>query len=73
MLMAILVLLDSSALAKRGIHVSAWWGLLLLPLYLVLRTRRARSTWALPVARVALVMAYAIAYAPALAVSSRAS
>jgi hypothetical protein len=30
---------DSAALRRAGVQVSAWWGILLLPLYVILRTR----------------------------------
>lgn len=66
----ILVLMDSSALAKAGIRVSPWWGLLVFPLYLLVRTRRAHSKWALPVTWLLLCVAYAMAAQPVFAALS---
>jgi len=40
--------LDRSRLISRGISVSGWWILLLVPGYLIERTRRAGSTAAIP-------------------------
>jgi hypothetical protein len=61
-----LVLMDSSALSKVGIRVSPWWGILLFPLYLLVRARRARSTWALPGIWLLLCVAYLLAAEPVL-------
>lgn len=69
-IMTLLVLMDSSALAKAGVRVSAWWGILLFPLYLVVRTKRAQSTWALPITWLFLSIAYQAAYEPILAAIS---
>lgn len=71
--MVVLVLLDSRALAKLGVRVSPWWGVLLIPPYLVVRTRRAQSTWALPITWLILVVVYLIAYAPILTATGRPS
>jgi hypothetical protein len=53
-----LVLQDSKALAKAGVRVSKWWGVLLLPVYLVLRTVRARSSIGIPLVWFALMVGY---------------
>jgi hypothetical protein len=58
-----LVIADSTALQRAGVKVSTWWGILLLPVYLILRTKRARSTVAVPVVWVALMVGYALASA----------
>jgi hypothetical protein len=39
---------DSQRLARRGIRLSPLWGWLLMPVYLIQRTRRAGSTVAIP-------------------------
>lgn len=54
------VLADSAALRAVGVRVSAWWGLLLLPVYVVLRTKRARSSPLVPVVFFALAVAYLV-------------
>jgi hypothetical protein len=41
--------LDSRRLREQGVMVSAWSVLLLIPVYLILRTKRAGSTPAIPV------------------------
>ncbi|GAB3935687.1 hypothetical protein ACFVWG_13715 [Kribbella sp. NPDC058245] len=51
---------DSAALRRAGVQVSAWWGILLLPVYLILRTRRARSSLAVPAVFFALAVAYLV-------------
>jgi hypothetical protein len=56
-----LVLADSSKLQRAGVRVSPWWGVLLLPVYLILRTKRAGSTVAVPVVWFALMVGYVLA------------
>lgn len=46
---ALLATLDQQRLAGAGRRVSVAWALLLVPVYLILRTRAARSTPAIPV------------------------
>jgi hypothetical protein len=62
----VLVVLDSRALSKAGVRLSPWWGILLLPVYLVLRTKRAHSTIAVPLLWLALVVGYGAATYPVL-------
>lgn len=52
------VVADSEALRRAGVRVSAWWGILLLPVYVVLRTRRASSSPIVPAVFFALAVAY---------------
>jgi MFS-type transporter involved in bile tolerance (Atg22 family) len=49
---------DSAALRRSGVRVSAWWGVLILPLYVILRTRRARRSPIVPAVFFALAAAY---------------
>ena len=49
---------DSAALRRSGVRVSAWWGVLLVPLYVILRTRRARRSPIVPAVFFALAVAY---------------
>lgn len=51
-----LVFADSQVLERAGVRVSKWWGVLLLPVYLILRTKRARSTAAIPLTWFGLVL-----------------
>jgi hypothetical protein len=51
---------DSAALRRAGVQVSAWWGILLLPVYVILRTRRASSSPILPAVFFALAVAYLV-------------
>ena len=51
---------DSAALRRAGVQVSAWWGILLLPVYVILRTRRARSSQIVPAVFFALAVAYMV-------------
>ena len=51
---------DSAALRRVGVQVSAWWGILLLPVYVILRTRRASSSPIVPAVFIALVVAYLV-------------
>jgi hypothetical protein len=71
--MTTLVILDSKALAKADVHVSAWWGILFLPVYLVLRSKRAGSSWAVPLLWLVLAIGYGIAVSPVLNAVSAAS
>jgi hypothetical protein len=52
---------DSAALEASGVRVSAWWGFFLVPVYLILRTVRARSTAAVPILWFVLVAVYVVA------------
>lgn len=54
------VLADSAALRRAGVQVSAWWGILLLPIYVILRTRRASSSPVVPVVFFALAVTYLV-------------
>jgi hypothetical protein len=49
---------DSAALRRVGVRVSAWWGILLLPVYVILRTRRAGKSPIVPAVFFALAVAY---------------
>jgi hypothetical protein len=49
---------DSAALRRAGVRVSAWWGVLLLPVYVILRTRRAGKSPMVPPVFFALAAAY---------------
>ena len=49
---------DSAALRRAGVAVSAWWGILLPPVYVILRTRRASSSPIVPAVFFALAVAY---------------
>lgn len=49
---------DSAALRRAGVRVSAWWGVLLLPVYVILRTRRAGRSPIVPAVFFALAVAY---------------
>jgi hypothetical protein len=51
---------DSAALRRAGVQVSAWWGVLLLPVYVILRTRRASSSPIVPAVFFALAVAYLV-------------
>jgi hypothetical protein len=51
---------DSAALRRAGVQVSAWWGILLLPVYVILRTRRASSSPIVPAVFFALAVAYLV-------------
>ena len=51
---------DSAALRRAGVQISAWWGILLLPVYVILRTRRARSSQIVPAVFFALAVAYLV-------------
>ena len=54
------VVADSAALRTAGVRVSAWWGILLLPVYVILRTRRAGSSPIVPAVFFALAVAYLV-------------
>ena len=54
------VLADSAALRRAGVQVSAWWGILLLPIYVILRTRRASSSPVVPAVFFALAVTYLV-------------
>ncbi|MGW5190533.1 hypothetical protein ACWEOO_14830 [Kribbella sp. NPDC004138] len=54
----VVVAADSAALRRSGVRVSAWWGILLLPVYVILRTRRARRSPVVPAVFFALAVAY---------------
>jgi MFS-type transporter involved in bile tolerance (Atg22 family) len=54
------VVADSAALRTAGVRVSAWWGILLLPVYVILRSRRAGSSPIVPAVFVALAVAYLV-------------
>jgi hypothetical protein len=54
------VLADSAALRKVGVQVSAWWGIVLLPVYVVLRTKRAGTSPIVPAVFFALAVAYLV-------------
>ncbi|QNE19418.1 hypothetical protein F1D05_17700 [Kribbella qitaiheensis] len=56
----VVVVADSTALRTAGVRVSPWWGILLLPVYMVLRTRRARSSPVVPAVFLALAVAYLV-------------
>ncbi len=45
-----LVFFDEKRLNERGVHVTSSWALILVPAYLVSRTKRAGSTPAMPIA-----------------------
>ena len=62
----VVVVADSETLRKAGVRVSAWWGILLLPVYVVLRTKRSRSSPMVPVLFFALFATYVISVAPIL-------
>jgi len=62
----VVVVADSGTLRKAGVRVSAWRGILLLPVYVVLRTKRARSSPMVPVLFFALFATYVISVAPIL-------
>src|SRR3954454_9944664 len=49
---------DSAALRRAGVRVSAWWGVLLLPVYVILRARRAGKSPIVPAVFFALAAAY---------------
>jgi hypothetical protein len=49
---------DSEALRRSGVRVSAWWGILVLPVYVILRTRRAGRSPIVPAVFFALAVAY---------------
>jgi FtsH-binding integral membrane protein len=49
---------DSAALRRADVRVSAWWGILLLPVYVVLRTRRAGRSPLVAAVFFALAVAY---------------
>jgi uncharacterized membrane protein len=51
---------DSAALRRADVQVSAWWGVLLLPVYVILRTRRASSSPIVPAVFFALAVAYLV-------------
>jgi hypothetical protein len=51
---------DSAALRRAGVQVSAWWGVLLLPVSVILRTRRASSSPLVPAVFFALAVAYLV-------------
>jgi hypothetical protein len=51
---------DSAALRRAGVQVSAWWGILLLPVYVILRTRRSSSSPIVPAVFFALAVAYLV-------------
>ncbi|MFI5711171.1 hypothetical protein [Kribbella sp. NPDC051620] len=54
----VVVGVDSAALRRAGVRVSAWWGILLLPIYVILRARRADRSPIVPAAFFALAVAY---------------
>ena len=54
------VLADSAVLRRAGVQVSAWWGILLLPIYVILRTRRASSSPVVPAVFFALAATYLV-------------
>ena len=54
------VVYDSSQLRKAGVRLSAWWGLLIVPLYVLLRAVRARGTIWVPALFFVLTVVYAV-------------
>lgn len=56
--------LDARTLTRSGVPMSVLWGLFLLPGHLIVRTRRASSTWAIPVMWLVLTVLYAVVWMP---------
>lgn len=56
--------LDSRILRRHGIEVGAGWAFLFLPLYLLIRTKRAKSTPALPIVWFVMLALYFVIYDP---------